>query len=62
MAPLTVSFQAQNLPFQLILSTVAFLFFFRNDYMVSPDCLLILLILSFLLFSFFSVFHFLVVG
>jgi len=51
-------------PFFLqIIPTVAFLFFFGTDYMDSPDCLLTLLSLSvFLLFSFFSVFHFLVVG
>jgi len=51
-----------NLPFLQILPTVAFLFFFRTDYMDSPDCLLMLVSISvFLLFSF-SVSHFLVVG
>jgi len=51
---LTLSFQAQNLPFLQILPAVAFLFFFRTDYTDSPDCAY-----SFLNFS---VFHFLVVG
>ena len=57
--PLTFSFQASNLPFLQILPTVAFLIF--TD---SPDCLPILLGISvnFYFFSFFSVFHFLVVG
>ena len=44
--------------FLQILPTVAFLFFFSTDYMDSPDCLILLSISVFLLFS---VFHFLVV-
>ena len=52
-----------NLPFPQILPTAAFLSFSRIDYMDSPDCLPILLSTSvFLLFSLFSVVHFLVVG
>jgi len=40
-----------------------FLFFFGTDYMDSPNCLLLLLsIFRLLLFSFFPVLHFLVVG
>jgi len=53
-APLQVSSQAENLPFLQILPTAASLFFFRTDYMDSPDCLLTLLSISvFLHFSFF---------
>jgi len=37
---------ALNLPFQQILPTVAFLFFFRADYMDFPDCLPLLLSIS----------------
>ena len=51
--PLTLLFQADNLPFLQILPTAAFLFFFRTDYMDSPDCLLLLLSIRFLLFIFF---------
>jgi len=47
-------------PFLQILLTVTFFFFFRIDYVDSPDCLLLFLciISVFLLFSFFSVLHF----
>ena len=45
-SPLSLSFQALNLPFPQILSTAAFLFFFRTDYMDSPDCLLLYLSIS----------------
>ena len=58
-SPLTLSFQAQNLPFLRILPTAAFLFFFRTDYMDPPDCLLILLSISvfyFLVFFCFTLF------
>jgi len=52
--PLTLSFQAENVPFLQILPTTAFLFFFRTDYVDYPDCLLLLLSISvFLLFTFF---------
>ena len=57
--PLTLLFQAQNLPFPQILPTVAFLLFFMTDLTDSPDCLPILLSIS--VFTF-SAFDFLVVG
>jgi len=44
------------------LPIVAFFFFFRTDYMDSPDCLLILLNISVFYILVFSVFHFLVLG
>ena len=53
--PLTLSFQADNLPFLLILPIVASPFFFVADSTDFPDCLPILPF--FLLFSF-SVVHF----
>jgi len=46
-----------NLPFLQVLPSVAFLFFFRTEYMVSLDCLLILLSIS--IFNFFLVSSFL---
>ena len=45
--PITLSFQAYNLPSLQILHTVAFLFFSRTDSTDSPDCLRVLLMLSF---------------
>ena len=58
-SPLTLSFQALNLPFLQILPTVAFLFFFRTDSTDSPNCLLLLLSISvfyFLVFFCFPLF------
>jgi len=52
----------KNFPFLQILPAVAFLFFFRADYMDSPDCLLVVLSISVFLLLSFSVLHFLVVG
>ena len=43
-------------------SHLSHLFFFRTDYMDSPDCLLILVSTSVFLLFRFSVLHFLVVG
>ena len=43
-----------NLSVLQILPTVALRFFFRTDYMDSPGCLLILLIISVLYFLIFS--------
>jgi len=62
-SPLTLSIQAENLPFLEIPPTVDFVFFSRTDYMDSLDCLLILLSIS-VFFNFFSVLglHLLVVG
>ena len=40
------SFSANPLSFLQIFPTAAFLFFFRTDYMDSPDCLLLLLSIS----------------
>jgi len=45
----------------LILPTVAFLFFFRTDYIDSPDCLLLLRAYPFFYFLVFFVFPFSVV-
>jgi len=60
--PLTLSFQAWNIPFLQILPTAAFHFFFRADYMDFPDCLLLLLIISVSYFLVFLFLHFLIVG
>ena len=55
-SPLTLSFQAYNLPFLQILPTVAFFFFFRIDCTDSPNCLPTLL--SICVFYFFIFFCF----
>ena len=49
-SPLTLSFQAENLPFLLILPTVASSFFFVADSTDFPDCLPILPFFYFLVF------------
>ena len=57
-SPLTLSFQAWNLTFLQILSTLAFLFFFRTDSTDSPDCLQIILSISVFHLNFFCFYTF----
>ena len=57
-SPITLSFQAYNLPFMQILPIIAFLFFFRTDSTDSLDCLPILLSIPVLYFVVFLFFHF----